>query len=66
MGDNIFHVICILERIICYENPPTDKTGGGGAQVLKRIAQGPDRIQFHQKLLTSIIMKLKFQFKITQ
>ena len=44
MGDNIFHVICILERIICYENPPTDKTGGGGggAQVLKRIAQGPD------------------------
>ena len=30
MGDNIFHVICILERIICYKNPPTDKSGGGG------------------------------------
>ena len=38
MGDNIFHVI--LERTICYENPPTDKRWGGGGTSFKKNTKG--------------------------
>ena len=51
MGDNIFHVICILERIICYENPPTDKTGGGGgggrSASFKKNSSGTETLSMH-------------------